>query len=88
MATELVTFKMEKKFLKQVDRTVKESTYQNRTEFIRAALREKMDEEKLKKAMAELAPLRGSLRKGRQTTDEEIHRIRELAFQELEKKFK
>lgn len=69
MTTELVTFKMEHKFLDEVDRTSKSSGFQNRTEFIRAALREKVDEVKLKQAMVELSKLRGKA--PRKTTDEE-----------------
>ena len=86
MATELVTFKMEHDFLEDVDRTSKSAGFQNRTEFIRAALREKVEDVKLKKAMADLSNLRGKA--PRKTSDEERKRIRELAFQELEKRAK
>ncbi len=86
MTTELVTFKMEKEFLREVDKTVKETNFQNRTEFIRNALREKIDEAKLKKAMIEIAHLKGAAKK--KTTDEEYERIREHVFKEFESKFK
>ena len=46
MATELVTFKMEHNFLEEVDKTVKTAGFQNRTEFIRNALREKIEASK------------------------------------------
>ena len=59
MATDLVTFKMEHNFLKYVDSTAKSAGFQNRTEFIRAALREKVDDVKLKKAMKVLSKMRG-----------------------------
>jgi len=84
MATELVTFKMDHEFLEDVDKTSKGAGFQNRTEFIRAALREKVEEVKLKKAMIELSKLRGKA--PRKTTDAERTRIRELAFEELEKR--
>tara|TARA_Y100000310_G_C20452054_1_gene701242 strand:- start:573 stop:833 length:261 start_codon:yes stop_codon:yes gene_type:complete len=84
MATELVTFKMEHDFLKDVDDTVKSAGFQNRTEFIRNALREKVEELKLKQAMMTLSKLRG--KSPRKTTDEERARIREKVFQEFEKK--
>jgi Arc/MetJ-type ribon-helix-helix transcriptional regulator len=48
---ELVTFKMEKPFLAEVDEIARKSHYQNRTEFIRNALRDKICEEKLKLLM-------------------------------------
>ena len=86
MATELVTFKLDNKFLKEVDCVVKKSGFGNRTEFIRSALREKVDEIKLKKAMIEIAHLKGASKK--KTTDEELEKIREKAFEELDKKFR
>lgn len=71
----MITLKLERGFLKQIDGIVKGSGHQNRTEFIHSALREKVDEAKLKAALVKLAPLRGAL-KGK-TTDEELEKIRE-----------
>ncbi len=85
MVTEMITLKLEKKFLVDIDKTVKEKNYQNRTEFIRAALRDKVDEEKLKKTMQELAHLKGKFKKEKQTTDEEVEKVGELAFERLKK---
>ena len=88
MATELVTFKMEKKFLQEVDASAKASGYHSRTEFIREALRAKMDDAKIKEVMKQLAPLKGMLKKGKHTTNEELHRIREQVAQEMFKHIK
>jgi len=86
MVTELVTFKMEQKFLQEVDNTVKNSDFQNRTEFIRDALREKLEEVKLKQAMISLGKHRGKASK--KTSDKERARIRDDVFKEFEKRFK
>ncbi len=86
MATELVTFKMEEDFLGIVDETAKRAGFQNRTEFIRCALREKVEEVNLKRAMVELGKFRGSA--PRNTTDKERKRIRKQVFEELEKQVK
>ena len=86
MTTELVTFKMEHDFLEDVDQTAKVACFQSRTEFIRAALREKIEEVKLKQAMIELGKLRGKAPK--KTTDEERERIRDKVFEELDKNIK
>ena len=86
MTTEMITLKLEDKFLKEIDNTVEEQGYQNRTEFIRNALHEKLDANKLKKAMLEVAKFKGISKK--RTTDKEYERIREKAFEELSKKFK
>ena len=84
MATELVTFKMEHDFLEDVDKTAKSAGFQNRTEFIRNALREKVEEVKLKQAMMTLSKLKGKA--PRKTSDEERAKIREKIFEEFEKK--
>ena len=84
MATEMITVKMEDTFLKEVDAVVEKEGYQNRTEFIRNALRAKVDEAKLKQAMMEIAHLKGAAKK--KTTDEEYEWIREQAFKELSKR--
>ncbi|MEK6916170.1 MAG: ribbon-helix-helix domain-containing protein [Nanoarchaeota archaeon] len=86
MATEMVTFKLEDNFLKQVDDVVKTHGYQNRTEFIRNALREKVEEAKIKEAMMSIAHLKGASNK--KTADKDLEKIREKAFEELAKKFK
>ncbi len=86
MTTELVTFKMEHDFLEDVDKTAKSAGFQNRTEFIRNALREKVEEVKLKQAMITLSKLRGKA--PRKTTDEERAKIREKVFEEFERKLK
>ncbi|MFH1317293.1 MAG: ribbon-helix-helix domain-containing protein [Candidatus Woesearchaeota archaeon] len=86
MVTELVTFKMEKNFLKDVDYTSKNAGFQNRTEFIRAALRDKVNEVKLKEAMLMLSKNRGKA--PRKYSDEEREIVREQVFKEFEKKFK
>ena len=84
MATELVTFKLDEKFLDEVDEIAKESGFSNRTDFIRNALREKVDEIKLKEAMVRLSKLKGSYK--RKITNEEIHKVREKILQEMIKK--
>lgn len=82
MATQLVTFKMEHKALEEVDKIAK-AGYYSRTEFIRAALRDKVEDARYRKALKELAPLKGIIK--RKTTEEEYERIREEAFEQLAK---
>lgn len=84
MPAELVTFKMDKNFLEEVDSVAKTSGFQSRTEFIRNALREKVDELRLKQAMMTLSKLKG--KPTVKTTDEEREKIRERVFREFEKK--
>lgn len=86
MATEMITVKLEDTFLKEIDTVVQKSGYQNRTEFIRNALREKLEETKLKEAMIQIAHLKGASKK--KTSDEELHKIRERVFNEFDKRLK
>ena len=86
MTTEMITVKLEDRFLKDIDSIVEVSGYQNRTEFIRNALREKVEEIKLKEAMMEIAHLKGASKK--KTSDEALEKIREVAFTQLSKKIK
>ena len=86
MATEMITLKLDDKFLKEIDVVVEKENYQSRTEFIRNALRKNVDEAKLKEAMLEIGKLRGA--SGRKTTEEEYERVRQQAFEEISKKLR
>ena len=86
MTTEMITVKLDDTFLKQIDNVVETQGYQNRTEFIRNALREKVEEVKLKQAMLEIAHLKGASKK--KTSNEELEKIRENVFNDLYRKFK
>ncbi len=84
MVTDMITVKLEDVFLNDIDSIVKNEGYQNRTEFIRNALREKIEEIKLRKAMMELAHLKCSAKK--KTTEENYEKIRAKAFEEISRK--
>lgn len=84
MTTEMITLKLDSTFLDNIDSFVKKEGYHNRTEFIRTALREKIEETKLKKAMMELAHLKGTAKK--KSNNYEKARIN--AFEEISKKLR
>ena len=86
MVTEMISLKLEDSFLDNVDDIVKKEGYQSRTEFIRNALREKVEAAKLRQAMLEISHLKGASKK--KTSDEELERIREKAFEEIDKKLR
>ena len=85
MATIMITLKLENKFLEEVDSIVINEGYQNRTEFIRNALREKIEELKIRKAMLKLASLKGSSTK--KITEENYKKARSKAFDKISKNF-
>jgi len=82
---EAITLKMDGGVLKEIDRRLKEFRYGTRTEFIRDAIREKLSELEKAELMRVVAKIRGSSK--RKTTDEDLHKARERAFEKIEKKF-
>ncbi|TKJ17822.1 hypothetical protein CEE44_04850 [Candidatus Woesearchaeota archaeon B3_Woes] len=86
MVTEMITVKLDDKFLGDIDSVVKKEGYQNRTEFIRNALREKVEEIRLKKAMIELAHIKGAAKK--KVSGNDYEKVRMKAFEEISKKLK
>ena len=93
---EYVSFKLEKPVLKQVERGIKEFHYSTKSDFLRDAIRTKLqmleEERAKKKGWEALYAMRGALKgKGKAKTDEEFRKITEKAAEEyiakLEKKF-
>ncbi|MFH0869722.1 MAG: ribbon-helix-helix domain-containing protein [archaeon] len=84
MVTEMITMKLDDVFLKEIDSIVSNSGYQNRTEFIRNALREKVEEARLKEAMISLGHLKGASKN--KTTDGALDKLRMKAFETLDKR--
>lgn len=83
MATGMINIRLEKKFLNEIDCIVKKENYQSRTELIRKTLREEIERSKIKEA---LLNLKGSLKS--KTTDKDLEKMREKAFNELYSKVK
>lgn len=86
MVTEMITLKFESNFLKQIDGHIYSKGYQSRTEFIRNAIREKIEEEQTKENLKKLAALYGSSK--RKTSEKEYEKMREEGFKNFEKNFK
>jgi Arc/MetJ-type ribon-helix-helix transcriptional regulator len=74
MPTTMITLKLEDDFLKEIDALIKDANYQNRTEFIREALREKLQDVRKQEAMAQLRKIIGSSK--RKVSDEEYEDAR------------
>ena len=81
-----ITIKMEDKFLEELDQKLEEHRYSTRTEFIRDAIREKLSELEKEEVLKNLAQLKGSSK--RRTSDDDLHKAGEKAFELLERKFK
>ena len=59
MTVQLITLKLEKSFLKDIDRLVKEGHYHNRTEFIRETLRNGINQKRANEFLRHLESWRG-----------------------------
>jgi len=83
----LITLKLGDELLRQVDDLTPSFGFANRTEFIRNALREKVEEYRLKKALLKLSKSRGVM-KNRGFTDEEYELARVEAFEKIANKLR
>ena len=81
-----ISIKMEDRLLEELDQKLEEHRYSTRTEFIRDAIREKLSELEKEEVLKNLARLRGFSK--RKTSDEDLHKAGEKAFELLERKFK
>jgi len=84
---ETVSLKLENSFLHLIEKIMKEHRYSTKTEFIREAIRDKIDDLEKKEALKRLEKAYGAGLKmhKRVITDEDLHRAREEAALELMK---
>ena len=78
---EPVTVKFEDSVLREINKIMKKHRYATKTEFIREAIREKIKALEKEEALARIRKLYGASKK--KTTDEELHKAGEKAFEEL-----
>ncbi len=83
----LVTFKMDKTNIRRVDGIVNQFSFESRTEFIRQAIRELVEEYETKLAVRKLAKIKG-FAKGKNISKKEWETTREKAFKEIEASIK
>ncbi len=88
MANKLVNLRLDAKLLKEVDSAVRESTFGNRTEFIKSALRKAIDDFQTEQAIKNLRKHFGEgKRLGiKEPTPEEFEKIREDVGKEFLRK--
>ena len=80
---ENISLRLETKFLKELEELIKKHNYMTKTEFIREAIRDKIIELEKQEALIKLKRLYGASKK--KTTDEDLHKARKKAFEELDK---
>ena len=82
---ETISLKLENELLHEIDSKLVKNRYSTRTEFIRDAIREKLSELEKEELLRAVAKSKGASK--HKTTDEQLHKAREIAFSKLEKKF-
>ena len=83
---EMLSVKVERRLLKEIDGNLLKHRYTTRSEFVRDAIRDKLTELEKKKLLDHVDKIFGS--SNHKTTDEQLHKAREKAFEILESKFK
>jgi len=83
---EAVSLKLENEFLHDIEKTMKKHRYTTKTEFIREAIRDKIKDLEKEELLMKAKKLYGSSK--RRTTDEDIHKAGEKAFQDLNREIK
>ena len=82
---ESISLKLEGNFLRDIERIMKKHRYSTKTEFIREAIRDKINGIEKQETLRKIDEVFGSSK--RKTTDEELHKSRKKAVEMLEKKF-
>lgn len=82
---ETVTFKLQETVLRKVDQVLKPLNFSNRTEFIREAVREKLNKIETEQFMRKLAKFKGAAKTT--VSDERMHQVREEVAREYAERF-
>jgi len=83
----MITLKLEDGLLSQMDRVSGDFGFASRTEFIRAALRDKVEDYRLKEAILKLDKSKGAL-KGKNKVDIDCDSAREMAYERIASRFR
>jgi metal-responsive CopG/Arc/MetJ family transcriptional regulator len=78
---EVISLKMENEMLNNIDTILKKNNFSTRTEFIRTAIREKLDSLKKEELIKLIFSYHGKSK--RKTSDDDLERAREKALQDL-----
>ncbi len=80
---ETLSIKLEEEFAEDIKKIMRKHHYTTKTEFIREAIRDKVKELENEEALKRVKKFYGASK--RKTTDEQLHKAGERAFEELER---
>jgi len=81
---EAISLKLNKNLLSDIDKSLTKNRYSTRTEFIRDAIRAKLNKLDKDEILKNISKLHGSSNK--KTTDEHLHKAGDEAFRMIEKR--
>ena len=81
-----ISVKFERKFLNDMEAIMKKHRYSTKTEFIREAVRDKIIDIEKEEALIRLKKAYGASKK--RTTDSQLKKAKEEAFEELERELR
>ena len=81
-----VSLKLENEFLRDIEKVMKKHRYTTKTEFIREAIRDKIKDLEKEKALMRLEKAYGASK--RKTTQAQLEKAKEKAFEDIAKQFK
>jgi len=81
---ETISFKIQHEIVQKIDQALKPLNYNNRTEFLREAIRDKLNQVEKEQVIEQLAKYKGSLRGKSKMSEKEASGFAEL---EMAKKF-
>ncbi len=82
---EIITFKLQEEIVSKINQLLAPLHFNNRTEFIREAIREKINNIEKDLVLQELTKFKGAAKS--RLTDEKLHKIREDAAKKYADKF-
>ncbi len=80
---ETISIKVEEEFAHEMGRLMRKYHYTTKTEFIREAIRDKIKKLETEEALKRVEKFYGASK--RKTTDEQLHKAGEKAFEELDR---
>ena len=81
-----VSLKLEDGFLQDIEKVMKQHRYTTKTEFIREAIRDKIKDLEKEEALLRAKKLYGASK--RKTTDAQLEKAKEKAFEDIANQFK
>ena len=82
---ETISIRFEKDFVEDIKRIMKGHRYATKTEFIREAVRDKIEDIEKQEALIQLEKIYGARANKRNITDARLHKVRQQAAEEIAK---